>query len=72
MKQELLDKYNVPVPRYTSYPPANYFHDGFNDYDYADALQASNNQKPELISFYFHIPFTIADAIPIPFRKEKS
>ena len=47
MKQELLDKYNVPVPRYTSYPPANYFHDGFNDYDYADALQASNNQKPE-------------------------
>ncbi|MEI3119093.1 MAG: radical SAM protein [Parabacteroides johnsonii] len=57
MKQELLDKYNVPVPRYTSYPPANYFHDGFNDYDYADALQASNNQKPELISFYFHIPF---------------
>ena len=57
MKQELLDKYHVPVPRYTSYPPANYFHDGFNDYDYADALQASNNQKPELISFYFHIPF---------------
>ena len=51
MKQELLDKYNVPVPRYTSYPPANYFHDGCNDYVYADALQAANNQNPELISF---------------------
>ena len=36
MKQELLDKYNVPVPRYTSYPPANYFHDGFTSRDYAD------------------------------------
>ena len=74
MKQELLDKYNVPVPRYTSYPPANYFHDGFNDYDYADALQASNNQKPELISIFLSATasVTIADAIPIPFRKEKS
>ena len=25
MKQELIDKYNVSVPRYTSYPPANFF-----------------------------------------------
>ena len=41
MKQKLLDKYNVPVPRYTSYPPANYFHDGFNDYDFADAKENS-------------------------------
>ena len=57
MKQELLEKYNVPVPRYTSYPPANYFHDGFNNYDYADAIQKSNRQQPESISFYFHIPF---------------
>ena len=57
MKQELLDKYNVPVPRYTSYPPANYFHDGFTSRDYADAIRESNRQQPESVSFYFHIPF---------------
>ena len=54
MKQELLDKYNVPVPRYTSYPPANYFHDGFTSRDYADAIRESNRQQPESVSFYFH------------------
>ena len=57
MKQELLDKYNVPVPRYTSYPPANYFHDGFTSRDYADAIRESNRQQPESVSFYFQIPF---------------
>ena len=51
MKQELLDKYNVPVPRYTSYPPANYFHDGFTSRDYADAIRESNRQQPESYSF---------------------
>jgi len=25
MNQHILEKYNVPVPRYTSYPPANFF-----------------------------------------------
>ena len=53
MKQELLDKYNVPVPRYTSYPPANYFHDGFTSRDYADAIRESNRQQPESVSFIF-------------------
>lgn len=59
MKQTLLNKYNIPVPRYTSYPPANYFHDGFTDKDYTDAIIESNNQLPESISFYFHIPFCL-------------
>ncbi len=29
MSTDLLVKYNVPTPRYTSYPPANYFHEQF-------------------------------------------
>ena len=57
MRQELLDKYNIPVPRYTSHPPANYFHEGFQCNDYADAIHKSNQQLPQSISFYFHIPF---------------
>lgn len=57
MTQNLLEKYNVPVPRYTSYPPANYFNDTFNDWDYVYAIDTSNDTQPEHLSFYFHIPF---------------
>ena len=56
MKQELLDKYSVAVPRYTSYPPANFFTDGFSVNDYRTAIEESNTQQPEHISFYIHIP----------------
>lgn len=57
MKQELLDKYNVPVPRYTSYPPANYFTESFTGEDYLKAIEQSNQLSPKHLSFYFHIPF---------------
>ncbi|HKK60842.1 MAG TPA: oxygen-independent coproporphyrinogen III oxidase [Salinivirga sp.] len=53
----LLKKYNVPVPRYTSYPPANHFSDNFNGSNYKDLLVESNMLQPELISIYIHIPF---------------
>ena len=78
MKQELLDKYNVPVPRYTSYPPANYFHDGFTSRDYADAIRESNRQQPESVFpsiFIFlsaNVSAIIADAIPTPLPSLKS
>ena len=57
MIQNLLQKYNVPVPRYTSYPPANYFTDTFTNTDYEAAIEASNIASPGHISFYVHIPF---------------
>lgn len=57
MIQDLLQKYNVPVPRYTSYPPANYFNDSFTNKEYEEAIKASNQTQPEHISFYIHIPF---------------
>lgn len=57
MLQDLLQKYNVPVPRYTSYPPANYFADTFTNDEYAAAIEASNTAEPRHISFYVHIPF---------------
>jgi len=56
ISNELLNKYNVPVPRYTSYPPANHFED-FSKADYIDMLIESNKLSPELISIYIHIPF---------------
>lgn len=57
MKQELLNKYSVPAPRYTSYPPANFFNESFNADSYRDAIVKSNEQSPEHISIYIHIPF---------------
>lgn len=57
MKEHLLTKYSVPVPRYTSYPPANFFNESFTTDSYHDAIIASNNQEPNHISIYIHIPF---------------
>jgi oxygen-independent coproporphyrinogen III oxidase len=57
MNEDLIAKYNVPTPRYTSYPPANYFHDQFTNEDYEKAVIASNETTPQNISFYIHIPF---------------
>ena len=55
--KELLLKYNKPGPRYTSYPPANFFKDGFTEEDYKSEIIKSNEEKPEKISLYFHVPF---------------
>jgi oxygen-independent coproporphyrinogen-3 oxidase len=54
---ELIEKYNIPVPRYTSYPPANFFSTDFSTTDYLKAVVQSNQEKPENISIYIHIPF---------------
>jgi len=54
---DLLLKYNNPVPRYTSYPPANFFTEEFSQSDFRNALTESNQHSPQNISFYFHIPF---------------
>jgi len=54
---QLLKKYNKPGPRYTSYPPANFFHTEYNNDNYVQNLKSSNTQKPENISLYIHIPF---------------
>ncbi|HLO90768.1 MAG TPA: oxygen-independent coproporphyrinogen III oxidase [Lentimicrobium sp.] len=55
--RNLLEKYNQSLPRYTSYPPANYFTADFTSDDYRDLLTESNNGQPANISLYVHIPF---------------
>lgn len=59
INRELLEKYNYPVPRYTSYPPANFFTDNFDTTDYLKAIDDSNHWNPENISIYIHIPFCL-------------
>ena len=56
MQQTILEKYNVPVPRYTSYPPANYFRE-LSEEEYTGAVQQSNGARDRNLSFYLHIPF---------------
>ena len=56
MQSELIQKYNRPVPRYTSYPPANYFTE-FSENDYLHAVKTSDTARQNQISFYLHIPF---------------
>ncbi|MFP5380640.1 MAG: oxygen-independent coproporphyrinogen III oxidase [Gammaproteobacteria bacterium] len=52
---ELLQKYSVAGPRYTSYPTAPYFHTGYREADWLDALAAMQPERG--ISLYAHIPF---------------
>lgn len=53
---ELLKRFDINGPRYTSYPTADRFHDGFGQQDYLDALlRCASANKP--LSLYFHLPF---------------
>ncbi len=53
----LIKKYEKPGPRYTSYPPATFFNNGFKDSDLIKHVKDSNLCEPKNISFYFHVPF---------------
>ncbi len=52
----LIAKYDKSGPRYTSYPTAVQFHDGFGERNYRQAASESNASGRPL-SLYFHIPF---------------
>lgn len=52
----LLHKYNQPLPRYTSYPPATEMTERFSVRDFEAAI-AVGNYKQTPLSLYCHIPF---------------
>ncbi len=54
--QSLIEKYDQSGPRYTSYPTAVQFHDGFGPAQYRAAAEATN-ERGNPLSLYFHIPF---------------
>jgi len=53
---DLVRKYNVPGPRYTSYPPATKFTDTVG-WDAVALRIEENNRTPRDLSIYVHIPF---------------
>ncbi len=54
--QELIEKYDYAGPRYTSYPTAPQFHDGFGEQQYRE-VAARTNAEGGPLSLYFHLPF---------------
>jgi oxygen-independent coproporphyrinogen-3 oxidase len=55
--REMLVKYDRPGPRYTSYPTAPQFEEGFGTIDYAGLLGGSGVLRDRPLSLYVHIPF---------------
>ena len=55
---ELIARYDVAGPRYTSYPTAPQFHAGFGEAELRAAIRTSNEEPiPTALSLYVHIPF---------------
>ncbi len=53
---DLLRRHDRPGPRYTSYPTAPHFHDGFDAPALRQAI-ADSNQLARALSLYVHVPF---------------
>ena len=55
---ELITKYGLAGPRYTSYPTALQFHEGFDAEAYRRHVRYSNDDLiPRPLSLYVHLPF---------------
>ena len=56
LTSDLLSRYSISVPRYTSYPTAPEWKDTFTKDDFLSAIKQGNKNKSPL-SLYFHLPF---------------
>jgi len=54
---DLIRKYSIPGPRYTSYPPATQFVSDHASQGLEQALEEDNRSSERPVSLYFHLPF---------------
>jgi oxygen-independent coproporphyrinogen-3 oxidase len=54
---DLIRKYSIPGPRYTSYPPATKFTADWAPLELERAIEDDNASASAPISLYFHLPF---------------
>lgn len=54
---EMIRRYDVAGPRYTSYPTAPHFSEAYGPAEFAANLKTPEVQKAEEVSLYFHLPF---------------
>jgi oxygen-independent coproporphyrinogen-3 oxidase len=58
VSEEMVNRYNVPGPRYTSYPTAPEWVDAFGPEDHDRVIRESNEARPlRPLSLYVHLPF---------------
>jgi oxygen-independent coproporphyrinogen-3 oxidase len=58
VSEEMVNRYNVPGPRYTSYPTAPEWVDAFGPEDHDHVIRESNEARPlRPLSLYVHLPF---------------
>jgi len=58
---QLVERYDVAGPRYTSYPTAPQFHSGFGAAAFRDAAKRSNEDPiPRPLSIYVHVPYCLS------------
>lgn len=59
--KDLLRRYDVAGPRYTSYPTAPHFHEGFGEAELKQVIERSNQALiPAQLSLYVHVPFCLS------------
>ena len=75
VSEELLEKYNRPGPRYTSYPTAPVWKDDFGPGDLEEHFARADERKTPL-SLYMHLPFCeslcLFCACNVSIQKDKS
>ncbi len=57
MSHSLIKKYNVPGPRYTSYPTVPYWDNDFPSGQWMEGVRKSFNENDGTVSLYIHLPF---------------
>ncbi|BDA78191.1 coproporphyrinogen-III oxidase [Leptospira kobayashii] len=56
-RKDLLRKYDIPAPRYTSYPTVPYWTDMPSSEEWIDSLENSLAKQDSSLAIYVHIPF---------------
>lgn len=56
-RSKLIAKYDIPAPRYTSYPTVPYWSEDPTTEEWLDAIRKSLEPESAAISLYLHLPF---------------
>ena len=55
----LVEKYDQPGPRYTSYPTVPVWSDAFGPAEWKAAIQRADSRADDLLALYVHLPFCV-------------
>jgi oxygen-independent coproporphyrinogen-3 oxidase len=56
-RAELLEKYDVPIPRYTSYPTVPQWHSPPSPLEWTQSMERAANVSDASLAVYVHLPF---------------